>query len=90
MYKIYINLDTIDEVKRFTDICSQIDENITLRGLDENGLEWCLNAKSLLCSLIMKAKFQEDREHTAHEVDWGTIYVECDKDIYSLLSEFAR
>ena len=33
---------------------------------------------------------QKHREHTAHEVDWNTIYVECERDIYSLIAKFAK
>ena len=55
---------------------------------DENGNDWNISAKSLLCSLVMSQKDQRDREHTAHEVDWNTIWCECEQDIYSAISEF--
>lgn len=89
MYKTYIELNSSKEVEEFVNICSQIPEEVTLRGKDENGCDWYLSAKSLLCSLVMNAKLQKHREHTAHDVDWNTIYVECERDIYYLISKFA-
>lgn len=88
-YKVYIELNTGKEIEEFVNICSSIPEEVTMRGKDENGRDWSLSAKSLLCSLIMSAKLQKNREHTAHEVDWNTIYVECERDIYTLISKFA-
>lgn len=90
IYRIFIELNTSKEVKEFVDICSQIPEDVIMRGKDEYGCDWSLNAKSLLCSLIMNAKLQKHRKHNAHEVDWNTIYVECEKDIYNLISKFAK
>ena len=89
-YRIYIELNSGNEVDEFTNICKSIPEEVTVKGLDENGCNWSLSAKSLLCSLIMKHKLQKKREHTAHEVDWNTIYVECERDIYSLIAKFAK
>jgi hypothetical protein len=90
MYKIYVELNTSKDIAEFVDICSKIQEDVTMRGKDEYGCDWSLNAKSLLCSIIMNARLQKNREHTAHEVNWDTIYVECEKDIYSLISKFAK
>lgn len=89
VYRVFIELNTGSEVEEFVSICSQIPEDVILRGKDEYGHDWFLNAKSLLASLVMGAKFQKHREHTAHEVDWNTIYVECERDIYNLISKFA-
>lgn len=89
MYKTYIELNSDKEIKEFVNICSKIPEDVTLRGRDENGCEWYLSAKSLLCSLVMSARLQKNRKHNAHEVDWNTIYVECERDIYPLISKFA-
>lgn len=89
-HRIYIELNTIQEIEEFTQICSQIEGDVMLKGLDEYGEPWQLNAKSLLCSLIMAQKLQTNREHTAHEVDWNTVYVECEQDIYQKISKFAR
>ena len=90
LYRVYIELNTGSEVDEFTNICKTIPEEVIVRGLDENGSDWYLSAKSLFCSLVMKAKLQKHRKHTAHEVDWNTIYVECERDIYSLIAKFAR
>ena len=88
MYRYYIELNSDKDVSEFVDICSSIPEKITMKGKDEQGYDWSFNAKSLLCSLVMSVKLQKHREHNAHEVDWNTIYVECEKDIYSLISKF--
>ena len=89
LHRTYIELNTSSEIEEFVNICSKIPEEVMMRGKDEYGNDWYLNAKSLFCSLIMSAKLQKHREHNAHEVDWGTIYVECERDIYPLISKFA-
>jgi hypothetical protein len=86
--KAKIELSNITAVKKFTDIVSTIDCDVRLIGKDENGNDWDISAKSLLCSLIMAQREQSEREHTAHEVDWNTIWCVCEKDIYSAISEF--
>ena len=90
MHRVYIELNTSKEVEEFVNICSKIPEEVIMKGKDEYGCDWSLNAKSLFCSLIMNAKLQKSREHTAHDVDWNTIYVECEKDIYSKIAKFAK
>ena len=90
LHRTYIELNTSKEVEEFVNICSKIPEEVMMRGKDEYGCEWSLNAKSLLCSLIIGARLQSHREHTAHEVDWNTIYVECERDIYHLIQKFAK
>ena len=89
-YVTYIDLNTQSDIEEFTNICKTVPEDIIVHGLDENGHEWSLSAKSLFCSMIMSEKLQKDREHTAHDVDWSTIRVECERDIYNLISKFAR
>ena len=86
--RYYIELNTSTEISEFTDICSKSPSEVMLRGKDEHGSEWSLSAKSLLCSVVMGARLQKQREHTAHEVDWNTVYVECEEEIYSLISKF--
>lgn len=90
MHRVYIELNTSKEVEEFVNICSQVPEEVMMKGKDEYGCEWSLNAKSLLCSLLMNARLQKHRKHNAHEVDWNTIYVECERDIYNLISKFAK
>lgn len=86
--KAKIELSNITAVKKFTDIVSTVDCDVRLVGKDENGNDWDISAKSLLCSLVMAQREQAEREHTAHEVDWNTIWCVCEKDIYSAISEF--
>ena len=86
--KAKIELSNITAVKKFTDIVSTVDCDVRLVGKDENGNDWDISAKSLLCSLVMAQREQSEREHTAHEVDWNTIWCVCEKDIYSVISEF--
>lgn len=90
MYKVAVELTTASDVEEFTKIAKTVPEDVRLIGLDENGQEWNMSAKSLYCSLIMAAKLQKEREHTAHEVDWNTIWCVCEKDIYELIKEYAR
>ena len=86
--KAKIELSNIDAVKKFTEIASQIDCDVRLVGKDENGNDWNLSAKSLLCSLVMSKNNQTERPHTAHDVDWNTTWCECEDDIYSLIQDF--
>lgn len=88
MMKAKIELTNIEDVEKFTKIVSQVKEyDVRLIGKDENGEPWNISAKSIMCSLIMAQKAQ-NRPHTAHEVDWNTIWVECEKDIYNLIKDF--
>lgn len=88
MYRVKIELDNIESVEKFVSIAKSIDCDVRLVGKDENGADWNLSAKSLLCSLIVEKRMQ-DREHTAHDVDWNTLWVECEEDIYNKIREFA-
>lgn len=83
-----VELTNISAVEKFTDLVSTVDCDVRLVGKDENGNDWDISAKSLLCSLVMAQREQSEREHTAHEVDWNTIWCVCEKDIYSLIGEF--
>lgn len=86
--KSKIELANIDAVKKFTKVVKTVDCDVRLIGKDENGNDWNISAKSLLCSLLMSQRSQTHREHTAHEVDWNTIWCVCEKDIYTLISDF--
>ncbi|MDE6148659.1 MAG: hypothetical protein K2F81_00990 [Ruminococcus sp.] len=86
--KVKIELTNIEDVKRFTNIAQSVDCDVRLVGKDENGNDWDISAKSLLCSLVMAQRKQPHREHTAHEVDWNTTWCECEKDIYTLINDF--
>lgn len=90
--RVRIELVTVQDVQEFTELVGTVDCDVRLVGKDENGNHWELSAKSLYGSLILAshAKKNAEREHTAHEVDWNTIYCECEKDIYSLIRKFTR
>lgn len=91
IYRTYIELNTTNEVDEFIKICQSIPEEVTVKGLDENGSDWSLSAKSFFNSLIMKEIVKKKKnKSSAYNVDWNTIYVECEKDIYSLISKFAK
>lgn len=83
-----IELSGTKDVERFTEIAKGIDCDVRLEGKDENGCQWEISAKSLLCSLIMSQREQHSRAHTAHEVDWNTIWCVCEKDIYTEICDF--
>lgn len=90
MSKYAIELNNINEVKGFTEAVNKVKSDVRLIGKDENGKNWELSAKSLLCSLLMSAKLQRNREHTAHDVDWNTLWCVCDEDIYSLINKYVK
>lgn len=86
--RVKVEFSSLEDVHEFTSIAQTVKEDVRLIGKDEHGNDWSLSAKSFFCSLIIAAKLQKQREHTAHEVNWNTIYCECDKDIYSLIQKF--
>lgn len=86
--RVKVEFSSLEDVQVFTSIAQNVKEDVRLIGKDENGSDWSLSAKSFFCSLIIAAKLQKNREHTAHEVNWNTIYCECDRDIYSLIQKF--
>lgn len=88
--RVPVELCTGRDVEKFTKAVQTVDVDVRLVGKDENGNPWELSAKSLFCSLILAAQLQRERPHTAHDVDWNTIWCECDKDIYHLIQEFVK
>ena len=86
--KVKIELTNIEDVKKFNAAVRDVDCDVILRGQDENGGEWYMSGKSILCSLLVARREQMNREHTAHDVDWNTTWCECEKDIYSLIQDF--
>ena len=88
--KYAIELNSLHEVEKFSSIVNQVDEDVWLVGYDEKGHFWHMNAKSLLGSLLLSAKAQKKRKCTAHNVDWNTLYCECDKDSYCLIRDFVK
>ncbi len=87
---VRVELNTAKDVENFTKICQGVKEEVRLVGKDENGDYWDLSAKSLFCSLILAAKKQQQREHTAHDVDWNTLWCDCEKDITGLIREYIK
>lgn len=88
MYKYHIELNTVSEIGEFVAACSEIQSEVMVSGKDENGSDWSLSAKSFLCTLVMTAHLQNKQKQMARNVDWNTIYVESDEDIYSVISKF--
>lgn len=90
--RVAIDLVTVQDVQNFTEAVKNIESDVRLVGKDENGHDWNLSAKSLYGSLILAnhAQQNKNREHTAHDVDWNTIYCECDEDIYSVISTYVK
>lgn len=88
--RVALELSTISDMERFTSIVQQVPSDVRLIGKDEHGHDWNMSAKSLLCSVVMSASLQKHREHTAHDVDWNTVYCECEEDIYSLIQDFVK
>lgn len=87
--KARVDFVSAKDIAEFTQIVKTLDCDVRLVGKDENGNDWNISAKSLLASLIISSKLQ-DREHTAHEVDWNTLYCECAQDIYMLIKKFVK
>ncbi len=90
MHKFAVELTTAKEVEKFSEIVKTIPEDVRLIGKDENGAEWNMSAKSLYCSLVVSAKFQREREHTAHDVNWDTLWCVCERDVYELIRDYVR
>lgn len=86
--RVKVNLITVNDVENFVNAVRDVPVDVRLKGRDENGSDWDISGKSLLASLIVSQKEQLYREHTAHEVDWNTIWCECKEDIYNKISDF--
>lgn len=87
-----IELVTFKDVLNFTEAVSQIDEEVTLIGKDENGKDWSISGKSFLATLVLAngvERTERAKTKAAHNVDWNTITCVCDKDIYSVISKWA-
>lgn len=94
-YKVRIELVTSEDVKEFSALCKTIkDHDIDIKGFDEFGKPWQMNAKSFLGTLALTAaiaKKNEEKAEMRNIVDWNTIYAESTySNLYTLLSKFAR
>lgn len=90
MHRYHIELNTSSDILEFIDICSKVHSEVMVSGKDEHGSDWSLSAKSFLCVLVMSAHLQNRQKQMAHNADWNTIYVECEADIYSVISKFIK
>ena len=90
--RVAIDFVTVQDVQESTEAVKNIESDVRLVGKDENGHDWNLSAKSLYGSLVLAKHAQENKErvHTAHNVDWNTIYCECDEDIYGTISKYVK
>lgn len=89
-HKYFIELNTSSEIQEFIDACSKVQSEVIVGGKDEHGGDWSLSVKSLLCVLVMNACLLNKQRQMAQNADWNTIYVECEEDIYSLISKFVK
>jgi len=93
-HRVYVELDSHQKVADFTNACNSIPENVFLRGVDENGVAWETNAKSLLFNLaiagILNDKERINKAANVAKVDWNSVYVESEADIYGVLKDFAK
>lgn len=88
MYKYKVELNTSTDIVEFIDACSKVESDVTVKGKDENGGNWSLSVKSFLCVLVMSAYLQNKQKRMAHNADWNTVCVECEEEIYSVISKF--
>lgn len=82
-----IELDSIGDVQKFSQLAQGVDVDVRLIGKDENGNDWELSAKSTLCALLLGDHI---RHKHAKNVDWNTIYCECEKDISFLIRDYVK
>ena len=87
--KYKIELTTAQDVQEFTKLVQSVPADVRLSGKDEHGDPWSLSAKSILCVLLLGGHIQR-KMHAAQDIDWNTIYCECDKNIYPLIRKFIK
>ena len=84
-----IELTTTKDVQEFTTLVQQVDCDVRLSGIDEHGARWELSAKSMLCVFLLGGYIQRIL-HAPQQIDWNTIYCECEKDIYPIILKFVK
>ena len=84
-----IELTTMRDVEEFTALVQQISCDVRLIGKDEHGSDWELSAKSTLCVFLLGGHIQHILR-ASQEIDWSTIYCECEQDIYPLIRKFVK
>ena len=87
--KYMIELTTANDIQEFTKIVQGVDVDVRVEGKDENGNHWELSAKSMLCVLLLGGHIKR-RHRMSQNIDWNTIYCECEKDIYPLIQKFIK
>ena len=87
--KYQIELVTLKDVQKFSEIVRNVEGKVRLSGKDEHGAPWELSAKSILCVLLLGGHIQHINR-AAQDIDWNAIYCESDKEIYSLIREFIK
>lgn len=85
-----LELDSVHDVQKFTEIAQSVEADVRLLGKDENGNSWELSAKSVFCAVLLGTHIQRRITHPPKNVDWNTIYCECDHDIYHLIRDFVK
>lgn len=87
--KVMIELETMDDIKRFTEKVNTVKSDVRLSGFDENGKPWDLSAKSLL-GVFALSSYISKKKHTVDHIDWNVLYCECEEEIYFLIKEFVK
>lgn len=84
-----IELETMDDIKRFTEKVSTVKADVRLLGFDENGKPWDLSAKSLLGAFALSSYISK-KKYTVNHIDWNVLYCECEENIHFLIKEFVK
>ena len=94
-YRAKVELVTSSDVKEFSELCKTVENHdIYIKGFDEDGRPWQMNAKSFLGTIALTAAIEERNKHKEQMrniVDWNTIYVESTYPfLHTILSKFTR
>lgn len=87
--KYEIELTTLDDVKKFTQIVQGVKEEVRISGMDEHGSRWELSAKSMLCVFLLGGHIQHILR-ADQNIDWNAIYCESKANIYPLIRKFVK
>ena len=87
--KCEIELITSQDVMEFTKIVQKVPCDVRLSGKDEHGAPWELSAKSMLCVLLLGGHIDRSLR-SSQNIDWNTIYCECEQNIYPLIKKFVK
>lgn len=87
--KVKVEFPNTEALINFNTAITRIEEKITLVGKDEKGNDWEMDAHSFLDSLFFVNTMQnKQRECTAQEIDYNTIWCCCEKDIYTTIEPY--